>query len=80
MASKRFEKNGPEWLMFQDYWRLCQQFWEVEDNDQYWRELTNEADIFYKKHKNVDKNFAMKLAVGYMESLKQKHKDLKGNK
>jgi hypothetical protein len=37
MAAKKFLKGSEEWMMFMDFWKLCQDFWEPEDNQDYWQ-------------------------------------------
>lgn len=73
MACVKFEKGSREWLMFQDYWKLCQEFWIPDDNDGYWEDLVQEIDIFYEKYKDVI--LTEGLALKLLESLKKKSKN-----
>lgn len=52
MGKVKFDKGNREWQMFQDYWQLIQNFYEVEDTDVYWEAYIGEADKFVKKYDN----------------------------
>ena len=48
MASAKFNKGSEEWMMFTDFWNLCQKYWIVENTDEYWDSLvdcTNELSM-----------------------------------
>lgn len=81
MASKRFEKGSEEWQMFREYWALCQQFWEPEDNDEYWEKVIEATGEFHKKYKDNNDLFAKKIALAFIDTIeeksKQKQKDSK---
>lgn len=66
MASKKFNKGSEEWIMFMDFWNLCQEYWEIEDTDEYWENLVKNADIFYRKHNH---RFARELAIAFVNYL-----------
>lgn len=53
MASVKFNKGSEEWLMFMDFWNLCQKHWKPENNDKYWEQLTDDANEFYEKYKEI---------------------------
>ncbi len=72
MASVRFEKGSKEWLMFQDYWKLCQEFWGIEENDEYWDTAVRETSEFYKKYKDVV--LSKYLAIAFSDSLAERNK------
>lgn len=66
MAEVKFLKESEEWLLFKEYYGLCQKYWEVEeDNDEYWRNLIDDANKFTKKYST---EFAMALAKALVES------------
>lgn len=46
MASKKFAKGSDEWMMFMDFWNLCQKFWISEDTDEYYEQLIKENNFF----------------------------------
>lgn len=81
VASKRFEKGLEEWQMFTEFWKICQQFWEPEDNDEYWEQVIDSTNEFYKKYKANNEIFARKIALVFIdtieEKLKQERKDSK---
>lgn len=71
MARCKIEKGTETFDMFQDYWKLIQNNWDVEDNDEYWQEAIRQTDEFYKKYKT---EFAKDLAVAYMNELERRYK------
>lgn len=75
MASKRFEKGSEEWQMFTDFWVLCQKYWVIEENDEYWEQAIKAADDFYKKYKGKNEFFAKKLALALTDTLSEKEKE-----
>lgn len=74
MASKRFEKDSEEWKMFTEFWKICQQFWEPEDNDEYWEEVVNATDDFYKKYRSSNDVFAKGITLSLVDMLEEKSK------
>ncbi len=74
MASKRFGKGTPEREMFQDFWRLCQGYWVIEDNGGYWDQAKKAANSFYEKNKATDMVFAREIAIAFIETLNKKHR------
>ena len=50
MASKKFAKGSDEWMMFMDFWNLCQKFWISEDTDEYYEQLIKENNFFGLKN------------------------------
>lgn len=66
MASKKFDKSTPEWQMFQDYWKICQQYAEPEQDSEYWSNLVKAADDFcrtYERKGEYVKILSEKLAI-----------------
>lgn len=54
MAAVKFSKGSDEWLMFMDFWNLCQKYWKVEFTDEYWEQLIRkDATDFEKKYKSI---------------------------
>lgn len=35
MAAKKIVSGSEEFQMFQDFWKVCQEFWIAEDSDEY---------------------------------------------
>lgn len=75
MASVRFEKGSEEWLMFQDYWKLCQKYWDVENSDEYWDELIKESEEFLKKYESIP--LARKISMAFLDTQEEKYKNNK---
>lgn len=74
MGSIKFEKGCREWFMFQDYWKLCQKFWILEeDNDDYWDSLIKEAGEFGQKYKDID--LSKKLWLGFIDYLQEQYRE-----
>ena len=41
----KFEKGSAEWQLFMGLWNLCQDYWQVEpDNDDYWTKMIADAE------------------------------------
>lgn len=72
MAEKRFVKGSEEWVIFQDFYKLCQSVWIIEDSDEYWYHVKNELDIFWKKYKGDI--FAKYLGFSLLNTLEEKEK------
>ena len=47
---KKFAKGSSEWMMFMDYWALCQKYWKPEKTDEWWDEVIREIDNFARKY------------------------------
>ena len=73
MASVKFEKSSSEWLMFRDYWNLCQEYWEPDMDDRYWEELIHKADEFCTKYRNIP--LSKKIMIGLLEVLEEKENE-----
>lgn len=52
MASTKFEKGSFYWRMFMDFYKLCQDYWILEDTDEWWKEVTDKCDEFSAKYEN----------------------------
>lgn len=75
MAAVKFNKESAEWHMFTEYWKICQQYWEVENTDEYWEGLVQEAERFFKKYKNI--NLSKALIMGFLDTQEKIYKELK---
>ena len=62
---KQLTKADTDFQMFADYYKMYQDFYVPEDNDNYWQELIRAVDEFHKKYKT---KFAKDLAIAYMSS------------
>ena len=71
---KKFAKGSSEWMMFMDYWALCQKYWQPDDNDDYWESVVKETDVFYRKYNS---EFAKSLALTLVNELERKSRSRK---
>lgn len=71
---KKFAKGSSEWMMFMDYWALCQKYWEPDDNDDYWESVVKETDVFYRKYNS---EFSKSLALTLVNELERKSRSRK---
>lgn len=71
---KKFAKGSSEWMMFMDYWALCQKYWKPDDNDDYWESVVKETDVFYRKYNS---EFAKSLALTLVNELERKSRTRK---
>lgn len=71
-AEQRFVKGTEEYVMFNDFWKLCQRFWIPEDTDEWREELRKELDKFSKYG-----FFAEKLIVAFLFVVERKYKEEK---
>ena len=71
---KKFAKGSSEWMMFMDYWTLCQKYWDPDDNDDYWESVVKETDVFYRKYNS---EFAKSLALTLVNELERKSRSRK---
>ena len=71
---KKFAKGSSEWMMFMDYWALCQKYWDTDDNDDYWESVVKETDVFYRKYNS---EFAKSLALTLVNELERKSRTRK---
>ena len=79
MASKKFSKGSEEWMMFTDFWNLCQKYWIVEDTDEYWECVIRSANDFQKKYNHI--LLSRRLALAFVDALEdvfKKRGDING--
>lgn len=69
MAKKKFAKGSEEWMLFQDFWRMCQEYWLVEDTEAYWEELVNQVEEFRRKYPG---EFPKELAYALVHELERR--------
>ena len=68
---KQLTKADAEFQMFTDYYKIYQDFYEPEDNDEYWDALIHAVDEFHKKYKT---KFAKDLVLAYLNSREELYK------
>ena len=49
-AEQKFQKGSEEWMMFQEYYKIVQEFYIPEDTDKYWGGLHEAVTTFEKKY------------------------------
>ncbi len=77
MAAVKFQKGSEEWMMFMDYWALCQNFWIAENNDAYWQDFIDASNKFVEKYKNVtDGLFPLKIAMAMLDTKEEERKKI----
>lgn len=64
--------------MFSDIYRIAQQFWVMEDNENYWDRLYQAINWFMDRHK--DEPYAWKLVMSFVEWKEDELRALKGVK
>lgn len=72
MASKRFNQDSTEWLMFKEYWLLCQKFWIPEDAEEYWDSVIKKTNEFMKKYES--EILSKHIGLALVETLENKRK------
>lgn len=73
MAEVKFNKGSEEWMMFTDFWQLCQKYWKVESSDEYWDSLIDCMNDFCEKYKEIP--LARKIAFALIETMEEKYKE-----
>ena len=61
MGSVKLLKGSEEFEMFQDYWKMMQSVWSVENTKEYWEKVVEDTDRFYRKYQT---EFSKELATG----------------
>jgi hypothetical protein len=58
-----FEKGGVERAMFADFYRLCEEFWDMTGaSSEHWDELIRRVDEFNGKYATDNDRFAVRLS------------------
>ena len=72
MAQVKFDKGSEEWMMFTEYWSLCQSVWQTEHADEYWKDAHDKCKAFGEKYKGICGEFAKSLAIALIDYLGKK--------
>lgn len=75
MAAVKFSKGSEEWMMFTDFWQLCQKYWEVELTDKYWEDLIADANVIYDKYKMIP--LARRMIDVFLDLKEEEYRNLK---
>ena len=74
MAAVKFLKGSEEWMMFMDFWKLCQEYWEPEDNQEYWKGVSEAVVKFGKTYGEIV--FARMIALVFLDFIEDKAKKM----
>lgn len=72
MAEVKFPKGSDEWLLFQDFWKMCQKNWGIEDSDEYWKRVLDDAESFSQKYEHIP--LAKEIALAFLWAQEKKYK------
>lgn len=78
LAQQRFEKGTELHQMVNDYLKLLQQYWVVEESDTYWDSVMKAICDFNAKYKSVDEVFSVVMALAYLDLLEEKARQKRG--
>lgn len=67
------EKGTEEWMFWGDFFQFCKKYWIVQNDDEYWIELTKESNFLYKKYKT---NYAKKFIISFLILKSEEYKKL----
>ena len=56
---KKLGKGTKEFEMFQEYWAIVQNYYIIEDKEDYWEKFTNELDAFKARYGKFGHSLAM---------------------
>lgn len=70
MAYKKFNKDTQEFQMFQEFWSIFQNFGQVENTEEYWNDLVDNARRFAEKYGDYGKQ----LMLATLEEFERKSK------
>ena len=71
MGSVKLLKGSEEFEMFQDYWKMMQSVWSVENTKEYWEKVVEDTDRFYRKYQT---EFSKELALALANELEMKQR------
>ena len=79
---KKLDKSAKEFAMMQEFWRIWQEYYIPEDNEDYWKKLVEEADAFTRKYnetleRSLQGGTASHLMMAVLTDIEQRFKDNK---
>ena len=79
---KKLDKTTKEFAMMQEFWRIWQDYYIPEDNDEYWKKLVEEADAFTRKYNetlelSLQGGTASHLMMAVLTDIEKRFKDNK---
>ena len=69
---EKFRKGCEMYFMFQDFWNLVQNYWRMEDVDEYWDNLVMSISKFMKKYPT---EFAKSLAFAFLNEKERQRRE-----
>lgn len=75
MASKKIPSGSEEFMMFKEFWRIYQEYYDPEDNEQYWESAMNDISRFYQDFAEFP--IALELALALTSCFEKKSKQKK---
>ena len=73
-----FDKESWQYNMMGDYYKLMHDFWNITNNDEYWKSLVDAMEEFGAKYDEQSLGFSRKLALefgNYMDKRYFKEKE-----
>ena len=65
MAEVKFSKGSEEFVLFGEFYKLCQKHWKPEENQKYWDDLKEAVDKLCEKiNALIEKNETLIMGVG----------------
>ena len=70
-------KSTVYWKIYGDVFAFHKKFAEVQENDEYWSAVVDEASELYKKYESIpEKEFAKQLILTVLDELERIYKDM----
>ena len=71
MRGTKFSKDSVEFKMFNDFWKILQDFYNPDSTDEFWEDFIKAQGEFVEKYNNLLGRMLSNLLVTYLEK-KQK--------
>lgn len=70
-------KSTVYWKIYGDVFAFHKKFAEVQENDEYWSAVVDEASALFKRYENVpEKEFTKQLILTVLDELERIYKDM----
>lgn len=76
MASVKFSKDDPEWIVLNEFWQLLQKHWQPEDTETYWSTVIEEVNAFGLKEPRL---LRRNLASALINIFEARYKEMRKN-
>ena len=74
MASKKFEKDSIEWSFFMELWKISQEYWIPEEENEYKEKLYSAIEDFKNKYAAMDGDFVKDICNALLLSIMRRSK------